>query len=257
MTRVLRAGIHGGEEPIVVGNDRAGLVVFSGCHLSCSFCYTPETSVHRLGIDVDREAFAAMLSKLAAIGAGNINLISPTHVWSAIEPVLVQFRTISDLPMVLKFSGFESPRLIQRFAKLADVLVPDFKVFGQDEAVSVSLPASYGKIAENAMAEMIKTHGGCEWNAEGKMTRGMIVRHLLMPGFETDSEQVIAALARAGYRGHLNLMTCFISSAGRLHRAPPDRVRDLSAQAEAVGMTVLVDAKQGSDIRTNGRRIMA
>jgi putative pyruvate formate lyase activating enzyme len=118
--RILHSGIHFGEEGVVWGNDRSGMVVFSGCHLSCSFCYTPEASQLNLGENFTAEEFKNLLAKLLAEGARNINLISPTHTWSVIESVLEKFKEGAGkkIPLLLKFSGFESPALIRRFARL-------------------------------------------------------------------------------------------------------------------------------------------
>lgn len=242
--RILRSGIHGGEESVVSGNEKAGMVVFSGCHLACSFCYTPETSRWNLGQDTDAAGFSQILEKLLACGARNINLISPTHVWNAIEPVLKAFKqgVGKDVPLVLKFSGFESPALIRRFATVADVLVPDFKLWDAAKAVSVSLPARYGAVAQAAVKEMVRTHGEVVWN-QGSLRRGIVLRHLLMPDFETDSEDVISALDSAGYRGWVNFMTYFISLQGKPLKASAARVEKLCHLAQARGMQVLVDGE--------------
>lgn len=242
--RILKSGIHRGEEPLVWGNDRAGMVVFSGCHLTCSFCYTPETSVYKLGTDVDADGFTQVLATLLAGGARNINLISPSHVWSAIEPVLQRFKSGEGrpIPLVLKFSGFESPSLIRRFAAVADVLVPDFKVWSGDLAASFTLPPQYGPVAARAIQEMMRTHSETVWEG-GKMKHGMVVRHLLMPGCQDDSRAVVDKLGQLGFNGHLNFMTHFISPEKGLMKAEPERVNELARRAARLGMNVLVDAQ--------------
>lgn len=242
--RILRSGIHSGEEALVYGNDRSGMVVFSGCHLACSFCYTPETSVLRLGQDVDAAGFADILARLLLSGARNLNLISPTHVWKVIEPVLRRFKEGEgrSIPLVLKFSGFETPGLVERFARVADVMVPDFKVWESALATSVQLPSNYGPVAAKALATLLPTHG-VGLMEQNHLRHGILVRHLLMPGFEIDSRRVIDAMGEVGYHGYLNLMTCFVAPKGRLVRAPWERVEALKAQAQGLGMRVLVDGK--------------
>lgn len=240
--RVLKMGLHGGEEPVVKGNDRSGLVVFSGCHLACSFCYTPETSVLRLGTDLSASQFAQRLQALCVSGARNIGLISPSHVWDSIEPVLVDWKKGAGaaVPLILKNSGFESPHLIRRFAQVADVFVPDFKVWDPTLALSVRLPARYGEVAKSAFEAMLESHGTAVFD-QGKLVRGIVARHLLMPGFEEDSVQVIAAMHAAGYASYLNLMTHFIDGKGHLVKASQSRVAILSELAQQAGMQVLVD----------------
>ncbi len=240
--RILKSGIHRGEELLVQGNERAGMIVFSGCHLSCRFCYTPETSVYRLGTDVNPEQFSLQMASLLARGAHNINLISPSHVWEAIHPVLTHFKQGpgAAIPLILKVSGFEMPAQVAQFAAVGDVLVPDLKVIGEAEARSVDLPGAYGVVALKAIEEMARTHTPCLYD-QGQMVRGMIVRHLLMPGFEADSERVVSALAGIGYRGVFNLMTHFVDPKKGLMVANEALVSDLAERAARAGMYVLVD----------------
>jgi putative pyruvate formate lyase activating enzyme len=220
------------------------MVVFSGCHLSCSFCYTPEASQLNLGENFTAEEFKNLLAKLLAEGARNINLISPTHTWSVIESVLEKFKEGAGkkIPLLLKFSGFESPALIRRFARLADILIPDFKVWSPQSAKSVSLPIRYGIVALSAIEEMGKTHGRLIRDSE-KIRRGILTRHLLMPGFDVDSLSVIRALKSVSYQGVLNLMTCFIEPGGSLRKASPKRVEQLIHFTHELGISILVDGK--------------
>jgi putative pyruvate formate lyase activating enzyme len=246
--RILRSGIHGGEEPLVWGNDRSGMIVFSGCHLACSFCYTPETSIHRLGRDFDAEGFTEILATLLASGARNINLISPSHVWGKIERVLQNFKRGAgrDITLVLKFSGYESTQLIDRFAAVADVLVPDFKVVDEMLARSVSLPPNYGVIAAKAVSRMTRTHGEMRWESS-KMRHGIIVRHLLMPECDGDSVKVVETLSASGYRGYFNVMTHFVAPGKGLVKAGAGRVDRLTRLTRELGMLPMVDARVLAD----------
>ncbi len=242
--RILRAGLHGGEEPIVLGNERSGMVVFSGCHLACSFCYTPETSVHHLGNDYSTDGFTELLARLLVSGARNLSLISPSHVWSKIESVLLKFKQGEGrhIPLVAKISGYESVSLVQRVAQVADVVVPDFKVWGSEAATAVALPSRYGSITQKAVSSFMATHGSPVME-HGRLTHGMIIRHLLMPGFQQDSVRVIDALRDVGFQGYLNLMTCFISPEKGLVQAPVEQVEELVVLAKKAGMRVLVGGK--------------
>lgn len=204
--KIYHYGLHRGEERIVVGNSRAGMINFSGCHLRCNFCYTPETSVDKQGTRFSADDFSALLEKLEKAGAQNINLISPTHLWPLLRPALA---LQGQLPLVLKISGYESPGLIESMAELASVFVPDFKVWGEAAASDVNLPRNYGKVALRALETMMKSHFTVQ-ESNGALKRGILLRHLLMPGFTEDSLQVVAALREVGFAGHLNLMTYFI-----------------------------------------------
>ena len=243
--RVLRYGLHRGEEPIVWGNERSGMIVLSGCHLRCSFCYTPETSVLRQGTDKDEEAFMEMMAELLSLGARNISLISPTHVWGTLEPWLTRYKQGPGryIPLVLKISGFESPAIIRRMAKVADVIIPDFKVFSSERALSVDLPKNYGPVAAKAIEVLQETHGE-HLLEDGLIRRGIVVRHLLMPGFDDDSMHVLQALAGFQYRSYVNFMTCYVSPKKGLERASQARVEQLALQAELSGMHFLFDAQR-------------
>lgn len=224
---VYKSGIHSGEERIVPGNDRSGMVFFSGCHLACNFCYTPETSVYRLGESFDALEFRRVLQDLIGKGAKNINLISPTHVWGDIESLMVDL----PVPLVLKVSGYESRGMVARMATVADYFVPDFKVHGAELAKRVGLPANYGKIASAAIRAMSEA-------------RPTLVRHLMMPGCFEDSRNVVRELADMKYSGTLNLMTHFISARG-VKVAPLLEVAALQAIATEAGIPVLVNGRTG------------
>lgn len=240
--RVLKTGIHRGEEAMVWGNDRSGMIVFSGCHLACNFCYTPETSVLKLGEDLAVDEWLNRVAGLLAEGANNIALISPTHFWSVVEPALIALKTGmgKEIPLILKVSGYESPSFSARMAALGDVLVPDFKVWGSNVADRVGLPLNYGEMALGSIRSFMSTHGTESWES-GKLQRGIIVRHLLMPDCESDSTEVVEALGRIGYRGVFNLMTFFIAPGRGLIQADPGRVARLAARARELGMAVVID----------------
>lgn len=238
---IYRYGIHRGEEALVVGNSAAGMINFSGCHLSCGFCYTPETSVQKLGINLSTNEFQGVLRHLKKCGAKNINLISPSHLWRQIEFSLLEFKS-ELLPLVLKTSGYESPKLISRMAKVSDVFVPDFKVWDPDRAREVGLPSNYGEVALSALLRALETHTP-RWSESGQLTRGILLRHLLMPGFLSDSCDIIERLNSISFQGALNIMTRFIDPlTQKLVRAPANDVELLSSLPR--GYRLLVNGKE-------------
>ncbi len=254
--RIYKSAIHHGEEAIVAGNDRAGMVNFSGCHLACRFCYTPETSTYRFGKDYTEEDFRGVLSDLIARGAGNLNLISPSHEWSCIERSLAEVKQSegADIPLVLKISGYEGQQLVRRMTALADVIIPDFKVYGSSAAKAVNLPANYSEIAEKALTVMLETHRESLYSPTGKLTRGILVRHLLMPGFFDDSIRVMETLGGVGFRGILNLMGHFISPKHhKVHVASDEEMTFLRRLAEQQGMSVLINGKAPTAVRPNSK----
>ncbi len=244
--KIYKSGIHLGEEKIVEGNQSSGMITFTGCHLACNFCYTPETSVHNIGTDYTADAFTRLVEELVMRGARNLNLISPTHFWPSLSRPLMKLKLNYGrlLPLVLKISGYEGPETIHGMASLGDVIVPDFKVYSGESAGKVNLPQTYGKTAQRSIELFIKTHGFSHYNDSGKLTHGLLVRHLMMPGFLEDSLDVVRALAEIKYTGYLNLMTYYIDPRARqVTNANPDEVLLLSTAAEQAGMKIMVNGK--------------
>jgi putative pyruvate formate lyase activating enzyme len=240
--RVYRSGIHRGEEALIVGNQRAGMITLSGCHLACRSCYTPETSRQHIGVDHDALSFSHLVDALIKQRAGNLNLISPTHLWTQLREPLFQMKRRYDLPLILKISGYEPAAMVRDMAQIADVFVPDFKVSGSLVAEKEHLPKNYADQTAKALSEMLSTHGDSLFTKDGLLYRGIVVRHLIIPGHADDSALVIDRLNQIGFRGHLNLMTRFVdSNAHTLHAADPRLVRSLAETARASGMEILVD----------------
>jgi putative pyruvate formate lyase activating enzyme len=243
---VYKSGIHLGEERLIEGNLSSGMISFSGCHLACRFCYTPETSVHRLGQEYTPEAFRELIDELVLRGARNLNLISPTHVWPHLKKPLLEskLRYGRLLPIVLKISGYETESMIQQMAAYADVFVPDFKVWSPQLAAEVGVPGTYGVTAQRALAKMITTHGNAHFTSSGKLTHGILLRHLIMPHALDDSLAVIEALREIHFAGFINFMTYFVDpDVKRVVNASPETVEILTTAAESAGMTPLVNGK--------------
>jgi putative pyruvate formate lyase activating enzyme len=244
--RVYKYGIHLGEEKVVEGNDNSGMVYFSGCHLACNFCYTPEISFEMRGRMYDEDGFEEILEELVKRGARNINLVSPSHVWSAIYRPLgrVKKKYGKLLPIVLKVSGFERLGVMREMMEVADVIIPDFKVWGADRAHAVNLPPSYGEVALRAIITASRELTDVV-QPSGVLSQGILVRHLLMPDHFDDSMMVIERLGDHGFRGHINFMTYFIKPGSHsVARANPREVALLTSQAAALGMTPMVNGKR-------------
>jgi putative pyruvate formate lyase activating enzyme len=214
--KVHRFGIHTGEEPGIIGNDRSGMIVFAGCHLRCSFCYTPEAAFQGQGEALDLKAvFESLLEQ----GARNLNFISPSHVWPQLKGPLIQFRKDHPgFPVILKVSGYEGRRLAREFSAHADVIVMDFKVATASSAKNVNLPANYSEVAQAFLIEA-SSHMPLE-KRNGVITRGVVVRTLWLPSAPDEASRIGERLALAGYRGPWNLMRFFIDPQKRLLCAP-------------------------------------
>lgn len=252
--KIYKAGIHFGEENIIEGNHASGMINFSGCHLSCHFCYTPETSKEWQGEIYSGEQFVSLCEDLVRRGARNLNLISPTQFFSALYRPLQRIAASYGelLPVVFKISGYESYPALEPMMGLAHVFVPDFKVWDETLARQVGLPQRYGVIALEAIGRMMETHGTPLFTSAGKLSRGILIRHLLMPGMMDDSFNVVGALAKIGYRGNINFMTYFYDpKTRRVSNASPRDVALLASHASAQGMSVMVNGKQNHAFALN------
>lgn len=244
--KIYKAGLHLGEENIVEGNQNSGMINFSGCHLSCHFCYTPETSKEWQGRDYTQEEFVSLCEDLVRRGARNLNLISPTQFFASLHAPLteVKARFSSLLPVVLKISGYESLPVLNAMTEVTDVFVPDFKVWDDGLAKQVGLPQRYGSIARTAIERMMETHGETLHSPAGKISRGILIRHLMMPGATEDSFAIVDQLGRIGYQGALNFMTYFYDpKSKRVSNASPADVSLLAGHALSFGIHVLVNGK--------------
>ncbi|MBI4402698.1 MAG: hypothetical protein HY537_00975 [Deltaproteobacteria bacterium] len=198
------------------------------------------------GKDTDSKSFRLILCSLVELGAKNINLISPTHVWQAIHSDLSHFTRLFSQPLILKISGYETQAMIREMAPLASVFVPDFKLWSPGSARQAGLPLDYGKIAQSSVSEMLRTHGTPQF-VEGRLNRGILVRHLWMPGNFSESKQVIAALAEIGYRGYFNLMTQYVDvRQSRMITAPKTEILWLAQMGKDCGLQILIDGKRGT-----------
>lgn len=250
--KIYKAGLHLGEESLIEGNHSSGMINFSGCHLSCHFCYTPETSREWQGKEYSQEEFAALCRDLIRRGARNLNLISPTQFFANLHAPLSEVKSqfARLLPIVLKISGYESMPVLNAMAEVTDVFVPDFKVWDERLAKELGLPQRYGSIARSAIEHLMQTHGEKSVTETGKISHGILIRHLLMPGAIDDSFAVVDQLGRIGYQGAINFMTYFYDpKSKRVSNAGPADVSLLVGHALSFGMEVLVNGKANHPFR--------
>lgn len=244
--RIYSSGIHRGEESLVLGNEDSGVINFSGCHLACRSCYTPETSRDHQGQDYDETLFVNLVENLLENGAKNINLISPTQWWNQLSKPLESIRAkyLNRFRLVIKISGYEPKELIKEMATLCDVFVPDFKVVSRTAAIRECLPVPYALVTASAISQMLVTHRQNVFSTDGHLSKGIVVRHLILPHSPGEARSVIHQLNDIDFRGFLNFMTHFWEPSSRkLHRADATFVNSLFDDAAALGIGVLIDGK--------------
>ena len=193
--RVARAACHPYEEPCISGTRGSGTVFFSGCSLRCIYCQNRAISRADVGRAVTPAELCDIFLSLQEKGAHNINLVTPTHHAEGILAALELAKGKLHIPVVYNCGGYERVETLARFAGLVDVYLPDFKYISPELSYAYSAARDYAEVATAALAEMFRQVGGVRFDAAGLMTRGVLVRHLVLPGARADSVAVLDRIA--------------------------------------------------------------
>ncbi len=207
--KIARAALHFWEEPCLSGKRGSGTVFFSHCNLRCCYCQNREISSGGFGKEISTERLAEIFLSLQAQGAHNINLVTPTqyypHIIQALR--LAKKRGLS-LPIVCNSGGYERVETLKELNGLIDIYLPDFKYYDERYALRYSAAPHYMEIAAAAVEEMLRQTGSPQFDSEGMMQKGVIVRHLALPGLSDDSKRVVKFLDRTfGNRIIMSLMS--------------------------------------------------
>lgn len=206
---VARVAPHYGEEPCISGTRGSGTVFFSGCTLRCKFCQNYEISALRRGTVLTPQQLADCYRRLEAQGVHNINLVTADHFAHAVVQSLRLYRPM--LPVVYNCSGYVSMRTLQMLDGLVDIYLPDFKYADDALAESLSDAPRYAQTALAAIEAMTAQVGAPQFDADGMMTKGVIVRHLILPAHTRNSIDALRLLAdRFGDRILVSLMCQYV-----------------------------------------------
>lgn len=185
---VARAALHFWEEPPISGKRGSGTVFFSGCPLRCVFCQNSVISQEGYGETVTVERLRAIFRELIAQGAHNINLVTPTHFTHAILEALDEPLPV---PVVWNTGGYESLETLRALEGKVQVYLPDLKYMDPDRARRYSAAPDYPQAATAAIREMVRQTGPCRFDGDGILQRGVLIRHLLLPGGLRDAKAVM------------------------------------------------------------------
>ena len=175
---VAKTMIHKWEEPVLAGNGGSGAIFFGGCTLRCRYCQNAAISGNPTGKAVDSVRLRQLMEDLIAQGAENIDLVTPTHFLPTLLPALEQKLPV---PVVYNCGGYEKPETIRALKGKVDIYLPDLKYTDAKLALQLSAAPCYFPTAAAAIREMVQQVGAPQWEGE-KMTRGVIIRHLILPG---------------------------------------------------------------------------
>ncbi len=193
--RVARAALHFWEEPCISGTEGSGTVFFSGCTMRCLFCQNREISRGEAGKEISVSRLSEIFLELQAKGANNINLVTPMHFAPAITKALELAREKGlSLPIVWNTGGWELSESVAAVSDYADIWLTDFKYFDDKLAEDFSHAPQYFEIACAALKQMVEQTGPTVFDDRGMMKRGVIVRHLMLPGHLDDTKNVLRYL---------------------------------------------------------------
>lgn len=193
--RLARAALHFYEEPPISGSNGSGAIFFSGCNLKCVFCQNESIANNNTGIAVSIEKLADIMLDLQSQNAHNINLVTPSHYIYQIKKALILAKEKGlTIPIVYNSSGYELASSIRELDGLVDIYLPDFKYMDDELAVKYSKAPNYSNYAKETIAEMFRQTGSPSFDDKGLMTKGVIVRHLLLPLAVNNAKNVISYL---------------------------------------------------------------
>ncbi len=189
--RVARAMLHRWEEPPISGRNGAGTVFFSGCTLGCVYCQNGDISAGGFGKDISTARLREIFEELIGQGAHNIELVTPTHFLPWILPALTPRLPV---PVVYNCGGYERVETLRTLEGLVDVYLPDLKYADGALAAALSGAADYFPVACEAIREMFRQVGPYVLE-DGLLTRGVVIRHLVLPGYLDNTRQVLDWIA--------------------------------------------------------------
>lgn len=193
LPKIARAGLHMWEEPCISGTRGSGAVFFSGCGLRCIFCQNGEISHGGAGEVVSVRRLAEIFRELEAQGAHNINLVTAAQFAPAVVEALDIYRP--GIPIVYNSSGYERIETLRMLEGYIDIYLPDYKYIDPQMAKLLSGAEDYPGVALCAIREMVRQTGPAVYDAEGIMTRGTQIRHLVLPGLTGDSMKILTMIA--------------------------------------------------------------
>lgn len=192
--QVARASLHMWEEPCISGTNGSGTVFFTGCNLKCVFCQNHVIAIGQKGKEVSAEQLAELFLMLQIKGAHNINLVTPSHyVPGIVEALKLAKNQGLSIPIVYNTGGYDSVETLSMLNGLVDVYLPDFKYVSGELSKRYSHAADYFNVAGLGLAEMFRQVGVPVFDGD-MLVKGIIVRHLLLPGCVEDSKAVIRYL---------------------------------------------------------------
>lgn len=251
MPRIARAALHFWEEPCISGTRGSGAVFFSGCTLRCAYCQNYEISHLGQGKEITVQRLADIFRALEDQGAHNVNLVTGTPFVPSILKALEMYRP--GIPIVWNSGGYEMVETLKMLEGAVDIYLPDLKHVSPRLSKLCAGALDYFEIASAALQEMCRQTGSAVYDAEGMMKKGVIVRHLILPGCTGDSKKALDFIAEKLPPGTpVSLMRQYTPSRycaiqGLDRRVTDQEYERVLAHYEALGLTGYTQEKESAD----------
>ena len=191
--RLARAALHHWEEPCISGTNGSGTIFFSGCNLRCIYCQNYDISTCNKGIEISIERLQEIFFELIEQGAHNINFVTPSHFSDGILTALEGVKL--PVPVVFNTNGYDSVENLKRFENKIQIYLPDLKYADDELACKFSHAPDYFAKAAAAIDEMYRQRGKFQFDDDGMLISGVVIRHLILPGHLDNSKKVIDYVA--------------------------------------------------------------
>jgi putative pyruvate formate lyase activating enzyme len=209
--KVSHAGLHFGEEPPISGTKGSGTIFFSGCNLRCVFCQNYQISQefqHGRTRTLTTDELVSEILLLQEKGAHNINFVSPSHmIFQMANAIVLAKRKGLAVPVVYNSNGYDSVDALRQIRGLVDIYLPDIKYMDNELGKKFSAVDDYADIVLKVLVEMLDQTGNLQMNDEDIAVRGLLVRHLVLPGQLENSRRCLAFLAGLSPDIHVSIMS--------------------------------------------------
>ena len=193
--KLARAALHFWEEPCISGERGSGTVFFSGCALKCVFCQNYQLSAGHFGKEVSIQRLAEIFLELQQQGAHNINLVTGGHYVPQIVQALELVRKDLKIPVVYNSSGYETVETLRQLKGYVDIYLPDLKYYSPERSTRFSNARDYFAVASQAVQEMFSQVGPVQFDEQGMLQKGVVVRHMVMPNGVEDTMDILTWIA--------------------------------------------------------------
>lgn len=202
-----RVAKHNWEEPCISGAKGSGTVFFAGCNLKCRFCQNFDISVRPHGVEVTADTLADVFLYVQSLGVANLNLVTASHVLPIVVEALAKVRSQLRIPVVYNTSSYEKVDRLRLLEGLTDVYLPDLKFCSPEFSRKMCGASDYFEVATAAITEMKRQQPQNVFDGEGYILKGLIIRHLVLPGAVEDSKRVLDWIAAFDSDATVSLMS--------------------------------------------------